>query len=189
MGVKSACVVGHGRSLTNMGLGTFIDSHDIVIRMANCDWQDKEDYGTKYDVGIYTPQLQYFARDARWLPRVWWNYCPNEDHDTEYGTYRDVGMVKLGKVVEQWRGDNKHFSRGSAAVIIAAEILDIAEIVLIGADMLKWGRVVTHNNERHPKALQDTRNHIGRSNTHEWMRECEMIRKICSEKHILLTMI
>lgn len=43
-----------GSSAIGKGLGTEIDSHDLVIRMMDCEWQDNhpEDYGSKYDYGI-----------------------------------------------------------------------------------------------------------------------------------------
>ena len=41
------CIIGHGPSATGKGLGKKIDSHDIVIRHVECDWQSEEDYGHK----------------------------------------------------------------------------------------------------------------------------------------------
>jgi len=59
---KTVCIVGHGLSPVGKGLGSFVDGHDIVIRMTECSWHRHQ---TKYNlfvvlwgkIGIVTEQL------------------------------------------------------------------------------------------------------------------------------------
>src|SRR5690606_18855443 len=45
-------VIGHGPSPAGMGLGPEIDASDLVIRLHDCEWQDRADYGERYDWGV-----------------------------------------------------------------------------------------------------------------------------------------
>lgn len=48
----SIVVVGHGISPKGRGWGKSIDAFDSVIRMWDHDWQNEDDYGSKYDYGF-----------------------------------------------------------------------------------------------------------------------------------------
>lgn len=46
-------IVGHGKSAEGKGWGPRIDSAARVIRMWDNQWQNSEDYGVRYDLGLF----------------------------------------------------------------------------------------------------------------------------------------
>lgn len=61
----TAVIVGHGLSPKGKGWGAKIDNCDTVVRMWNWHWQNKFDYGTKYDYGFFEINSAEMARYHR----------------------------------------------------------------------------------------------------------------------------
>lgn len=92
-------VIGHGRSPEGKGWGPNIDAADIVIRMWNWDWQDKQDYGERYDYGFYeissTEMARFQKHNCRKPLRSW---IATELH-SNVGHKRYTGQLPLPTVV------------------------------------------------------------------------------------------
>lgn len=175
--IETICIVGHGPNVKGASLGKVIDSHDIVIRMANCDWQENTtDYGHKYDFGIYTPNQQKFVDKTTRFPKLaFWCYIP-ESNTEEYQTkIRGKDTVCFGDIVESWRGVNRFFSRGLASLIIAAEKVRPKKITLIGFNQVQEGNA--GDGPRHPEELQKLMV-SKKKDTHDWSNEKQIVDRI-----------
>ena len=191
----NVCIVGHGPSTKGQGLGKLIDCHSLVIRHVECDWQDAEDYGQKYDIGIFCPDPISMARDSDRVPRMYWLYRPKSPpmEDTTIGdvwtTFREKSCRYLDDLVNPLIS-GRHFSRGTAAIIAASKILNPTEILLVGFDAVLRGEFSPNH---HPPELSkmlndkfrpDIKNTPLRFDTHEWAKEKELIKTISTKKNI-----
>lgn len=138
-------IVGHGASAEGARLGSAIDACGLVVRMHDCHWQEAEDYGQRWDIGILPgPWRGQWERTRNGTPSEgWWCYTLKKHAAPE-----SVGGAKvLAKV------DLSHTralllrpgmvraapTRGLAAALMAIEIARPETIVLIGFDRLWRG--------------------------------------------------
>ena len=182
----NVCIVGHGPSTKGRKLGELIDSHDVVVRHVECDWQDQEDYGVKYDYGIFCPAPIWQAEDAVKRPDRYWKYdplfeCPTDEPVTTI--FRDKVCDNINEFVTPLI-IGRHFSRGTAAVIAAIYILRPAEINLVGFDAVLQG---FFEQRHHPSELKELLIKKGKElnfrkkllfDTHEWHKEMCLIKTI-----------
>lgn len=182
------CIVGHGPSTKGRKLGPEIDAHDIVIRHVECDWQDAEDYGSRYDIGIFCPDPLWQAAEAEKVPEFYWKYDPKNKCKDEpiWTTFRDVMCFNLRTKVNPLI-NGRHFSRGTAAVIGAVLWAKADEISLVGFDAVTSGKF---NENHHPEELTrllKTRKKIGKGlnlNTHDWAKEKQLLADLAEEFNV-----
>lgn len=182
------CIVGHGPSIVGRKLGEFIDSHDIVIRMAECDWQDPVDWGSKYDIGIYSqgPSIQWKNQTQRKPTGEYWFYNAKPVKLTDpdgWVTKIPIKTRKICRSVHKWRSHVKtHFSRGTAALLAAWNIYQESDptFSLVGFDAVKNG----FNDIHHPEALDKFtgRKPPKKGNTHDWNGEYKLIKTLQGTK-------
>lgn len=70
-------VIGHGPSTAGKRFGEKIDNCDCVVRIWENGWQSPEDYGTHYDIGVFTVwpnELSRFRKYVSRRPARWWAY-------------------------------------------------------------------------------------------------------------------
>lgn len=60
--MTTAAIIGHGRTPVGKGWGPHIDACGTVMRLWDCHWQDKPDYGSKYDYGYMELSPKQFSR-------------------------------------------------------------------------------------------------------------------------------
>lgn len=181
---NNIAVIGHGPSTRGRKLGSFIDLCDTVIRMIECDWQDTADYGSKYTIGMYaTGGSDDFTKVIERKPSLcWWVYVASgvrpstamnaDSVDTPGAEGRPVRWLR--KTVWKWIGENKKFSRGTAAAIAAMSILKPTTVHLVGFDDVARGGML--KGAYHPPELQQYLKEQGktlaRSETdHDWLNE------------------
>lgn len=141
------CIVGHGPSMVGRNLGTYIDNHDLVVRLkASTNVLGASDYGKRCDVLCMSTEvvgLGYFLK-----PEIYWLYPKKGHYDKSIiGTFvGDVGrpvLVPL-ELMNDWNrtftelmgGTHPNVSTGMAAVIIAGSFLRPSQITLPGFDTL-----------------------------------------------------
>lgn len=146
-------VIGHGRSPEGKGWGPLIDQCNIVVRMWDCEWQAPEDYGVKYDYGMFvlTPKgLRMFVENRVKEPtQAYLAYMgkpvPAEaikdiQHNTEFVDTRK--WVQLAEA-QGGRGLNPDktltLTRGTAAACWACEHSPNGTVFLVGFDNVKKG--------------------------------------------------
>ena len=145
-------VVGHGRSPEQRGWGSLIDDCDVVLRLWDWEWQDKEDYGRKYDIGYYTANRFYIKKltefslarpSVTWIGQVLVEPNRRMDVHTIQGAktklFDDTGWLKIGTKLGG-KGNNGRFilSRGACTACWAAEnIQDGSTLVLVGFDNVR----------------------------------------------------
>lgn len=157
-------IVGHGPSLHNSGLGTFIDSHNIVIRQKavshNLISSKPNDFGQKTSIicGSYTIKESLFwdknaqiwvftdsrhsnitiQQDSRFILLQdvcdYWNNL--------YRSMRTDGYIRHTKMtIHKTSSDigHNHMSCGLHTIIYACEILKPKRLILVGFDNIKTG--------------------------------------------------
>ena len=129
--------------------------------MIECDWQDEEDYGSKYTIGVYAPRSDDYAKVTKKIPSLcWWAYVaagirPTDamgDDSVELNGTAGRPIRWLRKTVWSWVGDNRKFSRGTAATIAAMSFFKPTAIYLVGFDDVVRGGML--KNAYHPPELQ-----------------------------------
>ena len=150
IGVDSVVVVGHGRSPEGRGWGDKIDSCGSVIRMWDWNWQNLQDYGCKYDLGLLEAHPSYMLQWRRhnkheparsWIASIVNNQpvhakCLPEPYMLfDQQPWTDVGM-EMGGVGSTGR---LRFTRGSLAACWAIETLEPPELILVGFDSIRKG--------------------------------------------------
>ncbi len=147
MATQSVAVVGHGPSGEGTNLGAEIDEH-IVVRMINSSWQPVNDYGQRYDYGLFSPPMI----DVDRIPDYgWWAYDPNGcvKNGVDAG---DFGVTLLNHA--PWvararllgaRSEGRTFklTRGCAAACAVITLLKPKYLALIGLDTIKNGKTVS----------------------------------------------
>lgn len=137
-------IVGHGKSAVGKGWGTRIDRALRVIRMWDCQWQDANDYGTKYDLGVFEighGMIKKWRSMNERQPKDGWlaSVCSSE---------RAIGLPDFTMIVDQgkWNQDamamggrgatgRLQFQRGVVAACWAIENSRRRDrIILVGFD-------------------------------------------------------
>lgn len=161
---NNVVIVGHGPSTKGRCLGNFIDLCDVVIRMIECDWQDAEDYGSKYSIGLYaTGGSDGYTKAIRRIPNFcWWAYMASDSDIYRPNTIWDDTIAPtciaekpvrlLRKTVWDWFKGSKKFSRGTAAAIASMALLNPTTVYLVGFDDVARGAMV--KDAYHPIELQ-----------------------------------
>lgn len=185
--INTVCIVGHGPSLVGANLGKFIDSHDCVIRMVECDWQSVKDYGRKYNIGVYSigPSLLWVYR-SKCRPDMYFFYktkigkelaVMDDEVIKPSSGINGIFTVVLKKTVWEWivkanLKKARHFSRGTAAVIASLTYFNPKKITIVGFDAVLNGFKPNH----HPQALKRIHKSLAKGgNTHDWTKEKEVI--------------
>jgi hypothetical protein len=155
--MKSICLVGNGTSLLGGGRGEFIDSHGDVLRFLVKPGRIKvemtpEDYGRRLDIWAASAiTIKHVREEPRSCRELWiFNKFaatrkPRRDEDKlrrRMPLYpceikQDDDSIKHWlHVYKELRRPNKlkHFSRGTAAVIMAAASGRYDPIMLLGFD-------------------------------------------------------
>lgn len=156
--MNTVTIIGHGPSPVGKSWGRKIDACDVVIRMFDCAWQDAEDYGTRYDIGLVTmseQSLRRFQTEATRKPSEWWIYRQD-------GALFDVKTAAPQTVFDldddhdfalqagaQTLGGRFAFTRGTAAAIRAVTALHPARLILVGFDEVEAGCMMP---EAYPEA-------------------------------------
>jgi hypothetical protein len=152
--------------------------------MVNCSWQNKEDYGSRYDVGVFCPDQPSLNRD-RAVPRVgWlryrpWSWSTADRHVAEdpqsgiVGTDSGRPVCAIDKVVaEVWPGGVYHPSKGTATALYLLRDTEITRVVMIGADQVLAKSPSC--GQHHPPAL-DAAHSAGEVNRHQWAVEHDVL--------------
>lgn len=150
-------VIGHGPSPTGRGWGKKIDACDAVIRMWECGWQKPEDYGTRYDYGVFNLAATADGRRAiesvrdQPQPRCeWWLYragacrLPLGLFDVPARDLpRDILIRKLAELGARTTREGKPATptRGLAAIAMARRTWPNAAIILVGFDGVLSGEI------------------------------------------------
>lgn len=147
---KYIAIIGHGRSPEGKGWGKRIDACEVVIRMWDWHWQAVEDYGSKYDYGLFEVCPKYtkvFLQHYKKVPAEGWIASYLRDSRcqlpprTEVFSQVDWSLKgrSMGGIGETGRLE---FTRGTLAALWAIDrICDRSdEIYLVGFDNVKLGR-------------------------------------------------
>ncbi len=139
-------VVGHGPSLSGAGRGAEIDACDIVVRLHNCEWQTPADYGARYDYGVLPgPWLaKALPGIVRRPARGWLLY--RFDRPPQVRPPASAQVI----CIDRWRREiwaqggvsnigRPSPTRGSAAILMAAQHFKPARIWCFGLDNLMAG--------------------------------------------------
>jgi len=187
----SIAIVGHGPSLIGAGMGPRIDNHDLVIRMAECDWQRKlgKDYGRKYDYGIDSiNQITCLHhQNPNWKPKyLYWLYSPKSNSNIIKSTVYGEKAIIVGFHIEQYRRESRCFTRGTAAAIISIILYEAAYLTLFGFDMVLLGSAMEPE-KRHPIELRKFRENKlqakdrSTAGKHDWINERQTILNVAEE--------
>lgn len=169
--MRDIALVGHGMSLIDKGLGSFIDEHDHVLRFAKdpndaIAVMDPDDFGERCDILIYT---KTGAKRLHLDPRSRIEEADHWVYDKTCGPDLDW----LRKYQSLKRGDRAdHLSRGTAAIIMAAKA-GYEEITVFGFD-----NIVSGNNEHYLSCFRDMEL---TPKYHDYLAELELISMI--KKH------
>ncbi|NCB26615.1 MAG: hypothetical protein EOM62_14245 [Bacteroidia bacterium] len=187
---NNIAIIGHGPSTRGRKLGAFIDLCDIVVRMIECDWQDQEDYGSKYTIGIYaTGGSDDFTKIIQRKPSLcWWIYVASGAHPPTALMEDTVDMPVVGgrpvrwlrNTVWDWIGTDKKFSRGTAAAIASMTLLQPTALHLVGFDDVVRGGMM--KDAYHPPELRQYLREQGRTlarseTDHDWKNEGMVLQK------------
>lgn len=141
-------LIGHGRSPAGKGWGPSIDTADVVVRFWDCHWQDAADYGTAYDVGVYTAmpnELRYQKVHQKREPCEWWCYDlrgNRERAEADEEVIRPAPWVKrLTTAGYTGARGRLELSRGTAAACHAIVDHKPDRLVLIGFDAVHDGNL------------------------------------------------
>jgi len=146
-------VIGHGKSPEGRGWGHWIDACDCVVRMWDCHWQHPDDYGRRYDFGLFEAHptlMPDFYKHRQRFPSLGWvasrlskarvqlpegtqlvDQQPWNDMARKMGGHSATGTIQ--------------FTRGTVATCWVLESLAVAgdSIVLVGFDNVHKGRTLS----------------------------------------------
>lgn len=144
---KRVAVVGHGRSPEGQGWGEKIDECDYVVRMWDWGWQDRRDYGEKYDIGLvelHESYMRQFNKHNRHHPADYWigskvdgaRSVPVDSLvNTKIEVFDQTPWVELGENMGGVGVTGRlRYTRGALAALWVLENLHPKEIVLVGFD-------------------------------------------------------
>jgi hypothetical protein len=147
-------IVGHGKSPKGKGWGPKIDACGLVVRMWDWHWQNPDDYGRKYDVGLFeiaptlvntfnqynqhTPTLGYIG-SLLWRASL----CKNMPRNTEIVNQEPWNQLgkKLGGIGKTGR---LQFTRGGVAACWAIDrwAREGDRVILFGFDNIRLGKTL-----------------------------------------------
>lgn len=150
MNSLEAVVVGHGLTPKDKGWGGKIDSADTVIRMWNWHWQNKSDYGERYDVGFYeispTEMKRFWKHNVKFPSNLWLasmlkeydGLLPSGTTIVVHPERWESDAINLGGI--GYKGKRLRLTRGvRAAAWIIEQLPRGSCVVLVGFDNLKVG--------------------------------------------------
>lgn len=197
----SAAVVGHGPSLEGAGWGPQIDKHDLVIRMVECDWQPKADYGQKYDIGVYLRgyPVNVMSQMKRIPAIAYWTVTleREEEHlpDTIVGVYQHRTIVQIRQSfwgpweeTKRRKGRARHGSRGGIAAIAVLQRFPVRRLSLFGLDAIRDRVDVKRRADEASGNINQRKALTGYYPTkqvprcpHDWQRERRVIKQVAQE--------
>lgn len=148
-------VIGHGCSPVGKAWGKYIDECDNVFRLWDCAWQDKRDYGVRYDYGYYTAHKSYIntmrTHNKRTPRKAWVGQEINKDTKPKYLALERMPATTPSHVVheDRWLGIGKemggmgnegrfHLSRGCFLACWAVEFAGKGStVILVGFDNIR----------------------------------------------------
>lgn len=149
-------VVGHGKSLEGAELGDYINQCDGVVRMWNCHWQDANDFGKRYDYGLFelAPKLyntftSHLNSDSIPLPDAGWialylkGAMPTNLPTNTKVIYQDKWVAvgkRLGGLGETGR---LRLTRGTIAACWILSVIQPSRLVLAGFDNIYRGKALS----------------------------------------------
>lgn len=149
--MAAIAIIGHGRSAEGKRWRGHIDHCDLVVRMWDWQWQAPDDYGTKYDFGLFeiaAGQMERFYKFNKRQPRRGWlasflwrpgnavtlpakTEIIDQRRWTWIGTSVFGGMGTKGKL---------EFTRGTVAACWAIECAQPGDtVILVGFDNVQAG--------------------------------------------------
>lgn len=198
-------IVGHGKSAEGKGWGPRIDAADRVVRMYDCHWQDEDDYGVKYDYGVFEIGGGLFKRWRKfnqrqpttgWLASVVWHtdkgqYPPNTEIVDQI-RWNNIGQ-EMGGVGETGR---LQFQRGTIAACWAIETSQPGDTVLLMAFDNVFAGAALPREEGFPQAYLDEpstfpfRGYIdgvSKAGNHDFAIEEPVMRALADPRGVKLT--
>lgn len=141
--MSSVAVIGHGRSPEGKGWGRKIDEC-VVIRMWDWHWQAPQDYGERYDYGVFSilpVSSMAFDKAAKRTPDVGW---------LGYARGQQIGGIPGNTTIidQRFRDIAKKYApgvfplnltRGCAAAAWALDCNAWDEVILVGFDNVRAG--------------------------------------------------
>ena len=182
-------IVGHGRSLVGKGLGSTIDSYDLVVRLkGSAGVLGTEDYGKRCDVLCMSTEVVGIGYSFK--PEIFWLYPKKGYYDKSViGTFvGDMGrpvLIPL-ELCNEWNtkfrqtATHQNISTGLAAILIAAYYLRPESICLAGFDTLIDPGIPFERNNAIP------RTGIGLIN-HDWKKENELLKQMSEQYGFTIT--
>lgn len=136
---RGIVVVGHGRSPEGRNWGKEIDRARTVIRMWDWHWQGAEDYGSRYDLGVFTileVSMRAFLAANRREPAEGWIAYQREVSKT---LLPDRTFVAGQQYRDRIGGAGINLTRGCAAACVAIDKLADQDesVILVGFDNMK----------------------------------------------------
>lgn len=133
-------VIGHGRSPEGRGWGKAIDQC-TVIRMWDWAWQERADYGERYDFGVFAVlpvSMRAFREAQPWPPAQGWLAYQRGASD---GVLPPRTEIIDQRYRDRIGGPRVNLTRGCAAACWAIDRAGRGGmVVLVGFDNLKSGR-------------------------------------------------
>lgn len=145
-------VIGHGRSPEGNGWGSRIDGCHCVVRMWNWHWQNKPDYGSRYDWGLieaHRKALPQWREHNQHHPSEGWlgsvllcdqefaaKFPDNTQIIDQTAFFQALPRKRWG-VGETWNWQLTRGGVGACWAISKAKPGD--EIILVGFDVIKAG--------------------------------------------------
>lgn len=145
---ESVAVIGHGRSPEGRHWGALIDRCDVVVRMWDWGWQDREDYGERYDIGMLEAHPSYmlqWRRHNQHEPEVGW-VASIVDHNvlsrctTPVPTelFDQMPWVKYGQSIGGIGMTGRlRYTRGTLAALWTITRADARQVILVGFDSIQ----------------------------------------------------
>lgn len=193
--VRNICIIGHGPSAFEIPkLSKLIDGSQCVIRMVECDWQDPDVYGHKYDIGVYSqgPSETLLHQAKRKPSFEYWRYEVSSIIGQRTDSFTNARGRRVRNLRESvWRhcdSQRHHVSRGTATILASISLMpNIEQIQLVGFDNINAGKFHEHH---HPEQLQnylmEKLRRETKKNTHDWKYERKLVQRKAKEKVVFL---
>lgn len=149
---KKVCFVGPSSHLEGKKMGSFIDSHDIVVRVNQTSpipehrW---EDYGSRTDIlasGLNAPGVMALSENLNWVKTLKFLFCPGPsmwDRD-KFGRIVDSWGILWhnvcdGHLFKVYKEMGTTASTGLSAIIILLNY-DLAHLYVTGISFYNFGK-------------------------------------------------